>query len=212
MSNRQGDEYGYGYGYAYASPPKRYGRYGRPLDRALSKGVYDWCRASDAMARTTMAMCRLLEWSGDGRLWLAICAICGIWVFRSEERGERREFDNLLALLVLLVLDLLAVGTIKWTVKRPRPTYGLGTRPRDDYVVHVDRFSFPSGHASRSMAIAALATTLQMTSARPLWIWTLLVGISRVACGRHHATDVLAGWALGIALGIGTHRLVVTTR
>ena len=62
-------------------------------------------------------------------------------------------------------------------------------------------YSFPSMH---SASAAALSVSLAR-EIKKRWMWaaamilTLLVGISRVVCGMHYPTDVLAGWAMGFA-------------
>lgn len=67
-------------------------------------------------------------------------------------------------------------------------------------------YSFPSGHCVTSVAIyGGLAREVKKR-----WMWTvtiilvLLIGISRIAVGVHYPTDVLAGWAVGLAaIGFG---------
>ena len=69
--------------------------------------------------------------------------------------------------------------------------------------------SFPSGHAALSAVVyltlgIILAGSTETRSLRVFYIGaatflTLVVGISRLYLGVHFPTDVLAGWALGIA-------------
>ncbi|WP_293912819.1 phosphatase PAP2 family protein [Deinococcus sp.] len=70
--------------------------------------------------------------------------------------------------------------------------------------------SFPSGHATMA---AALVVTLVALLWRTAWRWplivlgsiyTVLMGVSRVYVGVHYPTDVLGGWALGMAWAAGT--------
>jgi membrane-associated phospholipid phosphatase len=62
-------------------------------------------------------------------------------------------------------------------------------------------YSFPSGHSSGSSSIfigAAIYLKKHILTAVSVII-VLLVGISRFCLGAHYPTDVLAGWAIGIA-------------
>ena len=62
-------------------------------------------------------------------------------------------------------------------------------------------FSFPSGHGATAVSLFGSIAR----EARRRWMWTLaivmplLIGFSRIAVGVHYPTDVLAGWAVGLA-------------
>ena len=71
-------------------------------------------------------------------------------------------------------------------------------------------FSFPSGHGATAVSLfGSIGREL-----RKRWMWTLavvmplLIGLSRIAVGVHYPTDVLAGWAVGLA-AIGFNMLLV---
>lgn len=74
-------------------------------------------------------------------------------------------------------------------------------------------YSFPSGHASMSAVVflmlgALCASTRQRRAERvailsAAAVIVLLVGLSRVVLGVHWATDVLGGWAFGMAWALG---------
>ncbi|XP_052522658.1 polyisoprenoid diphosphate/phosphate phosphohydrolase PLPP6 [Tympanuchus pallidicinctus] len=99
-----------------------------------------------------------------------------------------------------LVLDLVLVAVVKGIVRRPRPTHNK----MDMFVtVSVDKYSFPSGHATRA-ALVCRFVLHHLVLAIPLRVlvvlWVLVVGISRVMLGRHNVTDVLFGLFLGYVL------------
>ena len=72
----------------------------------------------------------------------------------------------------------------------------------DIYDISAQGYSFPSGHSNNSVtfygSIAAALKKRWMIIAAVLL--ALLIGFSRVAVGVHYPTDVLAGWAVGIAI------------
>lgn len=180
------------------------------LDRQLSSALYRAFHARPAVSAPVSALCRVLEWSGDGRLWFALWAL-GVFLVGTSW-GEIREIREpsletvssaLKRLLALLLVDLVLVGGLKWAVKRRRPSYG---RAPAGYVVEVDRYSFPSGHASRAMAIAA-GLFVDSEKWAWAWAWALLVGASRVAYGRHWVGDVAGGWAGGWAVGMAVRSM-----
>ena len=102
-----------------------------------------------------------------------------------------------LANLVGVILNNL----LKIIVRRPRPTETLVLTAESSY-------SFPSGHAMMSMIFYGLLIYYVTKFVKKKWLKTLLVGIlstiilfvgiSRIYLGVHYATDVLAGYVIGI--------------
>ncbi|MDF2442746.1 MAG: hypothetical protein JWR01_949 [Subtercola sp.] len=88
---------------------------------------------------------------------------------------------------------------VKRVIRRPRP----GNDPSVAvYASAPSKLSFPSSHASSTMAAAVVYSALLPA----LWPVAVLVvvamGASRVILGMHFPTDVLAGFALGLVVGI----------
>jgi len=105
-----------------------------------------------------------------------------------------------------LVVTMAVGGTLgivlKQVFSRSRPEW-------PEAVTVISGYSFPSGHAVNSMlaagcAVVLLRPGLGATGRRRLWTATgafvLLVGFDRMALGVHYLTDVLAGWALALAV------------
>lgn len=90
---------------------------------------------------------------------------------------------------------------------RPRPALWTPITPEPT-------LSFPSGHATSSMAVAsALVILLWPTKWRWLALlggaaFTLCVGLSRIYLGVHFPSDVLAGWCVGLAWVLGVRAVL----
>jgi undecaprenyl-diphosphatase len=64
--------------------------------------------------------------------------------------------------------------------------------------------SFPSGHATTSFACAAVLATLEPRLRAPAILLAAAIAYSRLYVGVHYPADVLAGAALGAAIGLLT--------
>ena len=80
-------------------------------------------------------------------------------------------------------------------------------RARPDFWQHLvteDSYSFPSGHAMATMALAASLVVLAWGT-RWRWasvvtgaVYVVAVGVSRMYLGVHYPSDVLAGWSVSV--------------
>ena len=133
--------------------------------------------------------------------------------------GEKGIFFITIALVLLLfsktrkigicTLGAIAFGALftniilKEVIARPRP-FDAGYY---DFWAFVgkpveDGFSFPSGHATATMA----AATALLFTANKKWSWsgmilTILMGLSRIYLTVHYPTDVIAGLIVGAISG-----------
>lgn len=142
--------------------------------------------------------CLLLEWSGHGVFWFVIC---GLILFAYYLSSHPPYYSLGTDILALLLMDIVTVAPIKLVFKRPRPPANSGTIFLS--VSSVDHYAFPSGHASRALALAAyFSYPPHVPVLLPfIWCgWALLVSLSRVVGGRHHLLDVLVGMVAGITV------------
>jgi membrane-associated phospholipid phosphatase len=135
--------------------------------------------------------------SGDSWFWLLgllLLALLGSDVWRRFA----------IILIVGILLTAVVVLAIKFTVRRQRPEGEWGQIYR-----RADPHSFPSGHAARALMLAVVALALAPAAwvGWLLIIWAPLVGLARVATGLHYVSDVLAGWILGLVMGLITMQI-----
>ncbi len=107
--------------------------------------------------------------------------------------------------VILGVESLLVNGGIKSLFRRTRPVW-VDDRPRPHYLRTPRSSSFPSGHASSAFTAAGI-----LSQGDPLWPvyygLAAIVASSRVYVKVHHASDVIAGAALGIGLAAVARRV-----
>ncbi|XP_029473999.1 phospholipid phosphatase 6 [Rhinatrema bivittatum] len=160
------------------------------IDLWLSKklGVCAEEHCSWGSARPVM---KLIEISGHGIPWIAGALYC---LYKSDSLAGQ---EVVLNLLFALILDLALVGLVKGLVKRRRPVHN---RMDMFATFSVDRYSFPSGHATRAAMVCRFILN-HLVLAIPvrvlLVLWAVIVGFSRVLLGRHNVTDVAFGFLMG---------------
>ncbi len=102
----------------------------------------------------------------------------------------------LLTGIVAFTIELPLYIALKHGIKRDRPCKVLsGVYPR---ISPSDLFSFPSGHTAAAFLIATLIGHSFPVLLVPVFIWALLVGVSRIYLGVHYPSDILAGLLIGI--------------
>lgn len=116
-----------------------------------------------------------------------------------------RTMDDVLPIVESMVVTQWVTRAFKLSFGRQRP-HAHYVGPTDGE----DNLSFPSGHTSRAFALATSAgmvARLRGYAAEP-YVWatglTLAAasGYFRIAADRHYVTDVVAGAALGVVVGL----------
>jgi undecaprenyl-diphosphatase len=128
-----------------------------------------------------------------GLVWVALVAAVAV------VRGRGVLPAVVLTAACVWSADLIALG-IKALTDRPRPFEVL---PRADPLIGATvGQSMPSGHAATSFAAAVILTYLWPRSAPFFFLLATAIAVSRVYVGVHYPSDVLAGAALGVAVGL----------
>ena len=118
-----------------------------------------------------------------------------------------------ITLMILIVLSTLLTGYIKCGVDRDRPDFEYEGAPfpveisRDTYALFCEggaNASYPSGHAARSMLFGIiLGYALSERFPRGaylLFLYPIMISISRIYALQHYPMDVIGGAVIGIML------------
>ena len=157
-------------------------RFDAGVDRMLDK-----LRGSEPADRIFYTVTEL----GDfGLVWMLIGATRSL---RSDDHLR----EGVRLIMCLAVESVVVNGAVKQIFKRERPVI---QEPRPYNIRIPLTTSFPSGHASSAMLAAALLS--EHSREAPLyWGLAALVATSRAYVRIHHASDVVGGVAVGLALG-----------
>lgn len=173
------------------------------LDEQLFRRVYH------ADAPAFRAAMRAADWSAYP---VFVAAPIGAWT--AARLGPGISYAEAYRWSLAEGVAFAGTAVLKRLYQRKRPGSELPeVRPRlnrvDQWVLARDAYSFPSGHAALS---AALATVWSLS--RPEWYvvtpsvaWASAVAVSRVWIGVHYPSDVFAGIAIGMAVGAVVHVL-----
>ncbi|MEY2420701.1 MAG: hypothetical protein QOI95_768 [Acidimicrobiaceae bacterium] len=135
--------------------------------------------------------------ASGGGLWVgcaALLAVCGSKGRHAAGRG----------LIAYGAASLLATGPAKWVSRRKRPS-GLLLKDLPRLGGQPKTSSFPSSHTASATAFAVAASAALPVAAPLLGPLAATVALSRVKAVRHFPTDVIAGAALGLAVGAAVH-------
>lgn len=167
---------------------------GRGIDHQVLLGTHV---SEDPWLRIILAVTTLGDWG------LLVAAS----FFGSALLMLRRQWWPALLLLGSSLGGRLAVSLQKWLLGRVRPE-------SDSPLVDVASLSFPSAHAANSMIVYLLVALILVPPGRQRdWaasiavLASLLIGASRVPLGAHWPSDVIGGWAFGLAWVLLTLRV-----
>lgn len=161
-----------------------------PGDAAVLTEMHEWSRPTldSAMLLVTRA--------GGAGLIVAMILAGGAWL------AFRRRLLDAIFLVGAVGGASIVTAALKRLVERSRPDVFPWLTPESGY-------SFPSGHATASMALA-LAVVALTWNRRGRWAIAVvaigaaaLVGASRVYLGVHYPSDVAAGWIVAAATVAG---------
>jgi membrane-associated phospholipid phosphatase len=161
----------------------------------LDAQVHAWVSEHRSDALTTF----FTRYTGLGQ-WFVLTAAAIAAIAALAASARRREA---LFLFVAMTVELLLNVVLKLAFARSRP-------PAGEALVHAGGYAFPSGHSMSSatfalaLVVIAWPTRWRVPAALLAAAFALLLGASRIYLGVHWLTDVLAGWAMAVAVVSGT--------
>ena len=162
-------------------------------DHRLMRRVHRW-RAPRWFRIFMIVTTRL----GDGWLWYALGMILVLF-------GGDRRFLAIGASALAAATGILLFRALKRTSQRQRP---CEIEPHCwASILPPDKYSFPSGHSITAFALALSIGLFYPDLQGCLLAVAFLIATSRIILGMHFLSDVLAGSAIGAALGFASYHI-----
>ncbi|WP_441234419.1 phosphatase PAP2 family protein [Bradyrhizobium sp. 930_D9_N1_4] len=159
------------------------------IDVAIANGIAD--HTNPELEQTAEA----LTWGADEHVLLALAAAGWLYT-RLRPAEERRTANHVLAVSIATAMLPHILKSVfdqirpdRLTVRGHRRGIPFSGRPRD---------AFPSGHAVHMGALASAAGLLPPARRRFVRVLAAGLSLTRVALLAHWASDVVAGFTLGI--------------
>lgn len=129
---------------------------------------------------------------GGAPIMVVTLAVVTVWLAYS------RRWRPAISLVAIVLGGRIAVELLKLALQRPRPFFS-------PYPVEIASLSFPSGHAANTMitylALALIAAPVKgrVAAVMVAAAASVAVGVTRPFLGVHWPSDVIGGWAFGVA-------------
>lgn len=135
---------------------------------------------------------------GDGFLYPIIFSVLLIF--------SNFKIEFFLTFICAFCVERMFYFLIKNITKRIRPFEKL--KIKNLPILPPDKYSFPSGHTSAAFLFATLVSFYFPIITIFVFIFAILVGLSRIVLNLHYPTDVLIGSQLGISIAIITKEII----
>ncbi|MGX9394083.1 phosphatase PAP2 family protein (plasmid) [Nitrobacteraceae bacterium UC4446_H13] len=161
------------------------------MDRRIAHRIAEKARPAPEKIEKT------LTWGADEHLLLGCAA--AVWIAATAFRSPLRPAAG--HLLAVAASRAAAPHVLKTAFDQVRPDRRTVTGHLHGIPISGDSLdAFPSGHAVHMGALASAATVLPPRYKIPIWGAALGLSATRIAILAHWASDVAAGFAMGIVL------------
>jgi undecaprenyl-diphosphatase len=134
--------------------------------------------------------------------WIPLFIFLFYLIFK--KLGIKQTLYLMVFVAVLIVVADQTANLFKNGFQRLRPCNNLEINSFIRIVKSSETFSFFSGHATNSMAVATFSYLLFNKDYKYFWLlflWPLIFAYSRIYLGLHYPVDIICGYLCGIILG-----------
>ncbi len=145
--------------------------------------------------------------------WIPLFIVLLYFIFKKI--GAKQTFYLLFFVAVLITVTDQTTNLFKFTFQRLRPCNNPDINSFIRVVQVRSSFSFFSGHASNTMAVAIflyLVLKKHFKYFSFLFLWPLIFGYSRIYLGLHYPVDILSGYLCGFIYGFLMYKIYIAVQ
>lgn len=134
--------------------------------------------------------------------WIPLFVLLLYLIFK--KLGTKQTLYLILFVAILLVFTDQITNLFKNGVQRLRPCNNPDINTKIRIVQSRSSFSFFSGHAANTMAVATFLYQIFKKDFKYFWLlflWPLIFAYSRIYLGLHYPLDIICGYLFGAILG-----------
>lgn len=132
-----------------------------------------------------------------------------------KKLGTKQTLYLLLFIAIIITCTDQLTNLVKNTVQRLRPCNNTNINSFIRVVQSRNSFSFFSGHAANTMAVATFLYLLlnkQFKYFGLIFFWPLIFAYSRIYLGLHYPLDILCGYLAGATIGFLIYKIYLKVR
>lgn len=134
--------------------------------------------------------------------WIPLFILLGYLIVM--KLGARQSLILVIFVALLIAITDQSTNLVKNSFQRLRPSNNPDINLLIRVVQKRHSFSFFSGHAANTMAVATLLFLLMKHYYKYFWLiffWPLVFAYSRIYLGLHYPSDILCGYLFGLLTG-----------
>lgn len=134
--------------------------------------------------------------------WIPLFILLGYLIVK--KLGAKQSLILIIFVALLIALTDQATNFVKNSFHRLRPSNNPDINLLIRVVQKRNSFSFFSGHAANTMAVATMLFLLMKPYYKYFWLiffWPLIFAYSRIYLGLHYPSDILCGYLFGLLTG-----------
>jgi len=134
-------------------------------------------------------------------VWIPLYLFLIIWLWNLNDKIFLKNI--ILCVSAVLISDFMTSSVIKPYFERLRPCNDIHLSEFINIVSGCGKkFSFASSHASTTFSLATIIYLISDKKIKYLFLWSSMIGYSRIYLGVHFFMDVIFGFIVGLLVSI----------